>query len=156
MSTNNSPATSNSSPYIFLTPSEAFAAGGWGKASEKPAEKQQNFAGSDEANQFAAESLLDLVNTDVEVLKVTPTPTQSDPLANATLESIVTSPDAVTPLKRINIKRRQPCVPSKTILVLFQLMVSVQKTSVSISFEPSRAEWESKDVNTHLRRASLI
>ena len=107
MLTNNTPTPSNSSPYLFQTPIKAFVAGRWGKSSEKPAEKQQDFAGLEEANQLAAESLLDLVNTNVEVLKVKPT--QFDPLSKETMELVVTSPDAVTPLKRINTKRQQPC-----------------------------------------------
>ena len=83
-----------------------------GKSSEKPAAEKQEFAGLEEANQLAAESLLDLVNSDVKVLKVTPT--QSNPFLKApTMQSVVTSPDAVTPLKRINTKRRQPYMSSQ-------------------------------------------
>ena len=105
MSTNNTPAPSNNSSFIYKTPSEAFVTEGWGKSSEKPAEKQQNFVGSSAANQLvAAESLLDLVNSDVKVVKVAK---QSDPLANATMESVLTSPDAVTLLKRINTKKKK-------------------------------------------------
>ena len=92
-----------------------------GKSSEKAA-KKQDFAGLDdkEANQLAAESLLDLVNTtNVEVIKVATT--ELDPLAKATMESVTTSPAAVTAIKRINIKRNNR-VP-KTIVVLFQLTV---------------------------------
>ena len=105
MSTNNTtPTPPNSSPCLFWTPSEAFVAGRWGKSSEKPAEKQ---VGLDKANQLAAENLLDLVNSDVvEVLKLVATPIEPlDPLANATVETVITSADAVTSIKRINIKK---------------------------------------------------
>ena len=119
MSTNNTPTPSNSTPCVFQTPSKAFFARGWGKPGEKPAEKQ-DFAGSEEANQLAAKSLLDLVNTtDIKVLKAAMT--EPDSLAKATMESVTTSPAAVTAIKRINIKRNNR-VP-KTIVVLFQLTV---------------------------------
>ena len=35
--------------------------------------------------------------------------TEPDPLAKATMESVITSPAAVMAIKRINIKRKQPC-----------------------------------------------
>ena len=70
MSTINTPPTSSNLPYIYHMPSKAFIAGGWGKFGENPAEKQQDFAGpNNEANQLAAKSLLDCVNTEVEVLQ---------------------------------------------------------------------------------------
>ena len=101
------PITSSNSPNLFQTPSKAFFARSWGKSSEKPAENKQNCVGSNkEANQLAAaESLLDLVNIDVKVLKVTPT--QSDPLANATLESVITSVQPETAVKKLNSKKEK-------------------------------------------------
>ena len=104
MSSINTPTTYNNSPFIYKTPSEAFVAGRWGKPSEKPAEKQQNFAGSDkQANQLAAKSLLDLVNTtDIEVLKVA---LPNDPITDATMEAVITSPHPVNHVKRLNKKK---------------------------------------------------
>ena len=100
MSTINTPTPSSTSPYIFQTPSEAFVAGGWGKSSEKPGEKQQDFAGSDD-KEAAAESLLDLINSSAEV-KFQSLKPGSDPLANVTMAAVITSPTAINPIKRIN------------------------------------------------------
>ena len=44
----------------------------------------------------------------------------------------------------------------KTIVELFPLMVSAQKTSVLIRFKLLLAKWESKDVATHHRRSTLM
>ena len=104
MSTNHTPTTSSNPPFVYQTPSKAFAAGGWVKSSEKPAEKQQNFAGSTDKEAAVAESLLDL-HSDVQFLKVA---SEADPLANAMLETVVTSVHATNPIKKINLKRRQP------------------------------------------------
>ena len=116
MSSINTPTTSNNSPFIYKTPSEALIGCRWGKSSEKPAEKQQNFAGSDEVNQFAAESLLYL-HSDVQFLKVA---SGADPLANATMKSVITSPAAVTAIKRKSTSKENYHVP-KIILMLFPL-----------------------------------
>ena len=70
MSTINTHTTSSHLPFIYKSPSKAFITGSWGKSSEKPAEKQKDFVGSNkEANQLAAKSLLNL-HSEVQVLKV--------------------------------------------------------------------------------------
>ena len=102
MSTINTPTTSSNSPFVYQTPSEAFAAGAWGKHGKKPAEKQQNFAGSSD-KEAAAESLLDLGNADI--LKVVQDPLKN-PIENATMKGVITSPEATNPIKRINNRKK--------------------------------------------------
>ena len=103
MSTINTPTTSSNSPFVYQTPSEAFAAGAWGKHGKKPAEKH-DFVGSSD-KEAAAESLLDLINssTEVEFQSVKP---GSNPLANVTMAAVITSPTAINLIKRINNKKK--------------------------------------------------
>ena len=107
MSTLNTPTppSSNNLHFIYKMPSKTFIAGTWGKPGEKPAEKQQGFAGLDnnKANQVAAESLLDLGNADI--LKVVQDPVKN-PIKNATMKGVIsTLPEATNPIKRINKKQ---------------------------------------------------
>ena len=100
---------SSKSPDIYQMPSEAFFACSHSKSSEKPA-KEHDFMGSEEdkeANQIIApESLLDLVNShDVQVLKTIKT--EFDPIGNATMKAVITSPWAENPIMRINPKKRK-------------------------------------------------
>ena len=105
MSSINTPTTSNNSPFIYQTPSEALIGGAWGESGEKQAEKQQNFVGLDdkEANQVAAERLIDL-HSEVQLLKVA-SDNRINPLAKATLESVVTSAQPDTAVKKVNPKK---------------------------------------------------
>ena len=107
MSTINTPTPSSNSTFIYKTPCKAFIAGAWGKPGEKPAEKQQDFAGLDdkEANQVAAESLLDL-HSEVQVLKVS-SKHRINPLVKATLELVVTSVQPDTAVKKVNPKKQK-------------------------------------------------
>ena len=91
MSTINTLITSSNSPNLYETPSKACIAVGWGKSSEKPAKKHDlvGLANLTKDNQLAAESLLDLVNSDIY-----------NPLANATLETVVTSVHAINFVKK--------------------------------------------------------
>ena len=73
----------------------------------------------------AAESLLDLVNSDIQVLRVKKKTTRIDPLAKTKLETVVTSVHATKPIKKINLKRRQP-LPEELCQV-----VTIKKNQIS-------------------------
>ena len=59
----------------------------------------------EEANQLAAESLLDLVNTNIEVVTKLAS-LSNDHIAYATMEAVVTSPHQANQVKRVNEKKK--------------------------------------------------
>ena len=99
--------------------------------------------------------LISCGNSDIEVLKPLATPIeQHNPLANATtMESVITSPNAVMAIKIIKNKKEKIPV---TVDGLFWLTKSVQKTSVLIRSKALVVWWVSRGCAMLQRRNTLI
>ena len=100
--------------------------------------------------------MLDLINTEIEVVKVETT--ETDPLANATMESVVTHLLMLSLLSKESTPKEDKQLLKtivRLLLPLTVLVLSVQKISVFIKSKTLLVKLESKDVDTYLRRKSL-